>query len=134
MFPLGLIAIPLPIASDEKTGSLTEVRATVSPSSGLTIVSALELFVCYKICQNEFINSQAKVGILSFFVLFILANFSLMIINGKRVREFEKGHFVIYQGIPDKADSHWIIQDEYSILDIVPFETEFDDFMEGRKQ
>ena len=100
----------------------------------LTIVSALELFVCYKICQNEFINSQAKVGILSFFILFILANFSLMIINGKRVREFEKGNFVIYQGIPNKADSHWIIQDEYSILDVVPFETKFDDFMEERKQ
>ena len=41
MLPLGLIAIPLPIASDAKTGTLTEVRATVSPSSGLTIVSAL---------------------------------------------------------------------------------------------
>ena len=100
----------------------------------LTVVYGLEAFACYKFCQNDFVNSQAKVGIISFFVLFILANFSLMVINGKRVKELEKGNFVIYQGIPDKADSHWIIQDEYSILDVVPFETKFDDFMEERKQ
>ena len=92
------------------------------------IIATLEIFMCFKVLNSFSDNPQAQLGIICAYSLFLLADLCLMIINAIRVKRLIKGEFYIYQ---DEENS-WVIEDEYFILDIVPFNTEFDSFLKSK--
>lgn len=93
------------------------------------LVAALEVVMCFKILNSFAENPQAQMGVVCIYILFLVADLCLMLINAMRVRKIREGEFYIYQ---EELGTSWIIEDEYFILDIVPFNTNFDSFMKSK--
>lgn len=96
-------------------------------------LAALEVLM-FMLLRKSFVDYPDGQRILfGMYLIFLVADMSLMIINATRLNALMDGQFYIYQDYsPDDKKSYWVVEDEYFVLDTIPVEIKLDDYMKSK--
>lgn len=99
----------------------------------LCIIATLEMVMYNRIVQDFSDNIDVRNGLTGIFGIFICAILALMIINARRINDLMDGQFIIYRDYDvDTKKNFWVIEDDYFVIDVIPDNIQFDEFMKDR--